>query len=363
MSENILGLELIDIRELEPSPIMLTIHSIKKITHLEKLANTSLELLPALEVAILPNKKKYVIKEYAVFEVLRKIGKTEAKAKIHFVNNLTQVIILHFQLSQSDPLNPLAVLDMRDYLITNGFSIDKIVDNCIMEPAYVNLLKCDLVPEARNKLSLLVNMLAKKLNRVDIPVYVIEIISKRPKEVQKEIVDRIYQYINDEKTITEKDFTFPNQMQIKLYAEMCKRSEKRNGLIFRDEEITESDSTGKKSSYLKNNSISKQNEIDNIVGNIPHMAFLEIEGEKIRIDWKAKTFAKINEQENGFIIIRDKQQMKEILALSDEQIKFLGLSQEQYPHYNNITSAKQLKKIAAKITNSSFRAILIFNNL
>lgn len=363
MSKSVFQTELVKLADLEQCPVRLTIHSAKKIARLEKIAETSADLLPPLEVAVLENKKKYVVKRHSVFEILRRIGKTEFKANIHFVKNLTDVVILHARMSQASPVNPLAVLDMRDYLVSNGFAVSNIADVCVLDPAYASLLKCDLSPKARSKLSLLIDMLSLRIGRVEMPVYMVEMISKRPKETQEEIVDRIHQYIGDEKTLSEKDFAFPNQAQIRLYTEISKKPEKRNVLIFRKEE-----SAGRVKSRRKSRAASvdknetSQKEAEAIIGNVPHLALLEVENRKFRIDWKAKTFSEVREYGDDFIIIQDNHRLKSILALSQKQVEFLDLGEQEKPEFHKMTDARQLRQLASKIKDRrGFRAILIFN--
>lgn len=349
----------VKLEELEPCPVRLIIHSTKKISHLEKTAKIDPNLLPPLEVAILKN-KKYLVKRHSVFEALQRVGKTEFKANIHNVKNIVQVIILHSKMSQNSPMNPLAVLEMRDYLMQNGLQVADILDLCSLDPTYINLLKCDLSPQAKSKLSLLADMLSLRLNRVEIPPYVIEMISRRPKDVQEEIVNRICCDIGDEKSISDKDFVFPNPGQIRLYMEISKKPEERNALIFRREEV--SDVEQQKTRIPYSISKTKQKEANAIIGNIPYMALMEINDRKFRLDWKSKTFTEIKEQDNEFIVIKDGRQLKKFLTFSDEQLKFLNLDEEQNVYFNNITTSKQLKKLAVKIgNNSEFKAILVLN--
>lgn len=349
----------VNLEELEPCPVRLTIHSAKKINYLEKTAKTDPDSLPPLEVAILKN-KKYLVKRHSIFEALQRIGTTEFKANVHIVRNIVEVIVLHSKMSQNSPINPLAVLDMRDYLMRSGLQIAGILDLCSLDPTYINLLKCDLSPQAKSKLSLLADMLSLRLNRVEIPLYVIEMISRRPKDVQEEIVNRICCDIGDEKSISDKDFVFPNPGQIRLYMEISKKPGERNALIFRKEEV--SDVEQHKSTTPCFITKAKQNEANAIVGNIPYMALMEINDRKFRLDWKSKTFAEIQEQGNEFIVIKNGRRLKKFLTLSDEQLKFLNLDEEQNVYFNNITTSKQLKKLADKIENNSeFKAILILN--
>lgn len=358
MSETYLQ-TIVKLDDLEPCPIRLTIHSARKITQLEKMAEMDPDSLPPLEVAILKN-KKYLVKRHSIFEALQRIRKTEFRANIHPVKSIVHVISLHCKMSQHSPMNPLAILEMRDYLMRNGLQATHIADSCYLDPTYINLLKCDLSPQAKSKLTVLIDLLSLKLSRVEIPPYVIEMISRRPKDVQEEIVDRICCDIGDEKSISDKDFVFPNPGQIRLYMEISKKPEERNALIFRREEISSDEQQKSKTSSLI--SQTRQKEANTIVGNIPHMALMEINNKKFRLNWKSKTFTEIKEQRNEFIVIKGGRQLKKVLTLSDEQIKFLDLDDEQNIYFNNISTIKQLKKLVNKIENNSqFKAILIMN--
>gem|GEM_PF-4456159 len=348
-------------KELEPCPIKLTINSAKKILEIEKIAKTSIQLLPPLEIAVLKNGKKYLLKGHSICEALKKIGQIKFKANMHFVSSVIEVITLHARMSQTNPINPLAIIDMKNYLANNGFSMNKIIESCLLDPGYVSLLKCDLSSEARQKLSLLIDTLAIKLNRVEIPVYMIEMISKRPLEIQGEIVDRIRQFIGDEKTLSQKDFIFPNQGQIKLYTEISKKPEKRNVLIFRREEHLNINKIQQNKTMLESRNIKKE-EIDNLLGNSEHLALMEIGNKKFRLDWKTKTFSEIKEFKNEFIVIQNSYQLRKILTLTEKQIKFLNLTDEQKLYVNNIDNPKQLLDLANRCMNEPELRIITISN-
>jgi hypothetical protein len=149
LSKTICQTDIVNLNELEQCPIRLTIHSAKKISQLEKIAKNSPNLLPPLEIAVLENNKKYVIKRNSVFEALRKAGIHEFVANLHFVKNLSQAIILHAKMSQSSPVNPLAILDLRDYLLRDGMNVNDLTKVCCLDPSYEKLLSCVLSTEAK----------------------------------------------------------------------------------------------------------------------------------------------------------------------------------------------------------------------
>lgn len=354
---------LLKLEDLKPSPIKLTINSVKKITELEKIARMSIASLPPIEVAILENGKKYIVKGHSVFEVLQKTGHTHFRANIHHVKDVSDAVILHARMTQFNPINPLAILEMRDYLMNNGLSFNDIITNCLLDPAYVNLLKCDLSPQAKDKLSLLIDMLSLKLSRVEIPTYLIEMISRRPKEIQEEIVDRIRQYIGDEKTISDRDFIFPNQAQIKLYTEITKKPERRNILIFKKEEDSTDGKESKRKGTTKNTNKLKD-DMDVLIADLPHLALMEINGNKFRLNWKTKTFTKINDWKNEFILMQDDQQLKKIFTLTQKQLEFLNLTEGQRPYFCKIDTANQLRTLADRMENEpDLKVIAIFNKI
>jgi hypothetical protein len=360
MFDNILQKQIVKFSDLEQCPIKLTTHSTREIERLTHIAKATIEVLPPLEVALLENGKKYLVKGHALLDALKSIGKTEFRANIHLVKNITDATILHVKMSQNSPINPLAILDLRDYLINKGFSTEQVADICIFDPTYVNLLKCDLSCEAKEKLTKLINMLSAKISRVEMPAYVIEMISKRPKEIQEEIVDRISQYIGDEKTLTERDFVFPNQIQIRLYTEISKKSEKRNALFFKREEFDKSinkhrDETPDK---IKNHIGSKEKSM--LTDNTTHLAIMEIEDKVFRIDWKAKTFAEVKNYKDEFIIIQDNRRLKRVFSLSQNHIRFLDLNDDEYPKVHHIVNIRQLNKILKNIPKKEkFKGLII----
>jgi hypothetical protein len=354
----------VDLAELEHCPIKLTIHTAKKIAQLEKIAKNDLSLLPPLEVAVLQNNKKYIVKGHSIFEALNRAGIRQHKANLHFVKNMLDAVILHARMSQTSPVNPLAILDLRDFLLRNGVDSCNIAKICCLDPSYEKLLSCTLSSEAKNQLALFLDSLSLKLSRVSMPSYVVEMISKKPLAFQADIVKSIFESINDDAVINDKDFVFPNPDQIRLYAEFYKKPEERNVIIFEEETIDDNKpSKHTKTKQHADISSKKKKETNAIIGNVSHVAIMDLGKKKYRIDWKNKTFAKINEKENnGFIIIRDATQLQRLCALSIEQMNFLELSEESAPRFKTIVTSKQLRMLADKIeTVSRFRGILIFN--
>lgn len=354
----------VNLDEIEQCPINLTIHSVKKITQLERIAKNNPNLLPPLEIAVLDN-KKYLVKRHSVFEALRRAEITEFHANFHVVKTLSEVVALHARLSQANPVNPLAILELRDYLLRSGVGIDDISKVCCLDPSYERLLVCTISEEAKNQLLSFLNLLSQKLTRVAMPPYIIEIITKKPKEVQGNIVKAIVESIGDESVLNDRDFAFPNPDQIRLFADLYKNSTERNALIFEeesDENLANSQNKRKKSSKVKADE--KDRELCTIVENIPHMAIMDLGTKKFRVDWKNKTFAEINEKEKpGFIIIRDSTTLQKLYALSPKQLQFLNLPSGKEPHLKTISNAKQLCQLAEKIKQSTkFRGILIFND-
>ena len=364
LSETVFETSVVNLAELEHCPIKLTIHTARKITQLEKIAKNDLSLLPPLEVAVLQNNKKYIVKGHSIFEALHRVGMSHFNANLHSVKNLLDVVILHARMSQASPVNPLAILDLRDFLLRNGVDTCNISKVCCLDPSYEKLLSCILSPEAKNQLALFLDSLSLKLSRVTMPSYVVEMISKKPLAIQADIVKSIFESINDDAIITDKDFVFPNPDQIRLYAEFYKKPEERNVLIF-EEEADDYNKSFKHNKTKNNVGISgeKKKEANVILGNVSHVAIMDLGKKKYRIDWKNKTFAEINEKENnGFVIIRDATQLQRLCALSIKQMKFLELSEESIPHFKTIVTSKQLRMLADKIdTVSRFRGILIFN--
>lgn len=363
MPETVFETCIVDLVELEHCPIKLTIHTARKIAQLEKIAKNDLSLLPPLEVAILQNNKKYIVKGHSIFEALNRLGISRYRANLHSVKNLLDVVVLHARMSQASPVNPLAILDLRDFLVRNGVDSSNITKVCCLDPSYEKLLSCVLSSEAKNQLALFLDSLSLKLSRVSMPSYVVEMISKKPLAIQADIVKSIFESINDDAIINDKDFVFPNPDQIRLYAEFYKKPEERNVIIFEEETNDDNKSFKRATKYHAAVSSKKKKDVDAIIGNVSHVAIMDLGKKKYRIDWKNKTFAEINEKENnGFIIIRNVTQLQRLCALSIEQMKFLELSEESIPHFKTIVTSKQLRMLADKIdTVSRFRGILIYN--
>jgi hypothetical protein len=367
LSELVFKANTVKLTDLEQCPIRLTIHTAKKIDYLEKIAKNNPELLPPLEIAILENDKKYIIKRHSVYKALQRAGITEFNANFHPVKNLIDVIILHARMSQASPVNPLSVLDLRDYLIANGVDINTIPRICCLDPTYEKLLSCVLSNDAKKQLEFFLDLLSLKLNRIVIPSYIIEMLSKKPLNIQADIVKSIFESINDHTIMNDKDFVFPNPDQIRLYMDLYKTPQERTAILFEEEIQNSMEDSSHKKTQTNNYSITvceeKKKEAKTIVGNISHMALMYLGDKRYRIDWKNKTFAEILEsKKDNFIIIRDSTQLQKLYVLSPKQIKFLGIIDDAELYSRSITNSKQLQKVIDKINKvTRFRGILIFN--
>jgi hypothetical protein len=270
-------------------------------------------------------------------------------------------------MSQSSPVNPLAILDLRDYLLRDGMNVNDLTKVCCLDPSYEKLLSCVLSTEAKNQLLFFLNLLALKLSRVVMSPYIIEMISKKPQEIQVDIVKSIFESISDDAILNDRDFVFLNPDQIRMYVDLYKKPEDRNAIIFEEEMEDIEDNQFLKQNKTKrcsaNISKEKRREADVIVGDVPHMAVLDLGNKRYRINWKNKTFSEVHEQKNdGFVILRGTTQLQKIYSLSSKQIKLLRLSEGIEPYYKIITDSKQLRFFADKFDEESeLRGIFIFN--
>ncbi|HET8793433.1 MAG TPA: hypothetical protein VFM31_06550 [Nitrososphaeraceae archaeon] len=359
MSDLLFNKDKINLAELRQCPLILTIHSIKKITMLEKTAKYNLNLLPALDVAILPNNQKYLVKNYSVYEALQRLGIRQFDANCHFVNNFTEMLILHARLVQSDPLNPVSILELRDKLMKLGYDEEKIAKVCCLDPIHEKLLTCTLSTEARNQLNYFLDLLSQKLSRVNMPTYIIEIVSKRPLEIQADIIKSIFASIIDVAILNDRDFAFPNQDQVRMYADLHKKSEIKNGVLFEKEpNTTEFKKINSRFTSGKNKS---ESENQNIVENSRHLAIIIIGKKKFRINWKNKTFSEIKQNEN-FITLQNPQQLENQYVLSPKMIKFLGFNQDGKIYCKPVVSSKQLVDISSNLDpDLKFNGLIIMN--
>ena len=359
MSDLLFDKNKINLAELRQCPLVLTIHSIKKITMLEKMAKDNLNSLPALEVAVLPNNQKYLVKNYSVYEALQRLGIRQFNVNYHFVNNLTEILILHAQLVQSDPINPVSMLELRDKLMKSGYDEEKIARVCCLDPAHEKLLACTLSVEAKNQLNYFLNLLSQKLSRVSMPIYIIEIVSKRPLEIQADIIKSIFVSITDATILNDRDFAFPNPDQVRMYANLHKKSEIKNGMLF-EKELNTDEVTKINSKPIKGKN---RNESDNqkIVEDSHHLAIIRIGKKNFRINWKNKTFSEITQNEN-FITLQNTKQLEKQYVLSPTMIKFLGFNQDGQIYCKPVMSSKQLVDISSNLDpNLKFNGLLIMN--
>jgi hypothetical protein len=274
------------------------------------------------------------------------------------------VVVLHAQMSQSTPVNPLGILSLRDFLVQNGMDISNISRICHLDPSYEKLITCVVSPDAQNKLSKVLDKLASNLTRVVVPSYLLEILSKKPQDVQSKIIDMIFGRL-DSKDLVDRNFVFPNQAQIQLAADWCGKS-KNVMKIFSDEsEILATDHSMKgEVSITKTCQIAgvQKKECSMILGGVPHMGLLELNGTKYRIDWKNSTYSKVTTTKNGFMLIKGSKTIEKIYALSPPHIEFLKLDDGEVPHLKIITRHAQLESLFGRLHNDKKLRIILLSN-
>ncbi len=198
--------QIVQISELHPCPVQITIHTAKKIDSITKTAKFNPESIPALSV-VLFNNKKYVADGGARVLGLNNAAVKEFKANFYQGDSLEEVVALHVRLNQTSPLNPLKIIELARFF--DGMSISEISKMCWLSESYVRMLEnCrNLANDAHERLQAIQNELAKTLTEVTMPPYVLETICKiQSKSKHVKAVDMLEVSL---KQLSGKKFSFP----------------------------------------------------------------------------------------------------------------------------------------------------------
>ena len=376
----------VQISELHPCPVQITIHTAKKIDAITKTAKSNPESIPALSVAVF-NNKKYVADGGARVLGIKNAALKEFKANLYQASSLEEVVVLHARLNQTSPLNPLKIIELVRFF--EGMSISEISKMCwLPEPCVRMLENCrNLANDAHERLQSIQNELAKTLTEVMMPPYVVETICKiQSKEMHAKAVDMLEVSL---KQLSGKKFSFPTHKYLEGLFEPLYDKPQREPVSFIEEidDIEETKPSKKQevrpySVVTKYSDVEKEN-IKKILGNVPHQTILDIAiGDEIikeleslknivaklsseqrnifnkkleeikkkslrkrfRLDMKKNTVAPIDEK-NGVIVIQGESGKKSCFMLP-EHTEFLDIQNGTKIHAKMITKSTQITKLA-----------------
>ncbi|WP_179369160.1 hypothetical protein [Candidatus Nitrosotenuis sp. DW1] len=379
--------QIVQISELHPCPVQITIHTAKKIDSITKTAKFNPESIPALSV-VLFNNKKYVADGGARVLGLKNADVKEFKANFYQVDSLEEVVALHVRLNQTSPLNPLKIIELARFF--DGMSISEISKMCWLSESYVRMLEnCrNLANDAHERLQSIQNELAKTLTEVMMPPYVLETICKiQSKSKHVKAVDMLEVSL---KQLSGKKFSFPTHKYLEGLFEPLYDKPQREPVNFIEEidNIEEETKSSKKQesrpySIVTKYSTNEKENIKKILGNVPHQTILDIAvgdeivkeleslknivvklpreqrnifNEKIeeikkksarkrfRLDMKKNTVSPIDEK-NGVIVIQGESGKKSCFMLP-EHTEFLDMQNGAEIHAKMITKSAQITKLA-----------------
>lgn len=379
--------QMVQISELHPCPVQITIHTTKKIELITKTAKSNPESIPALSVAVF-NNKKYVVDGGARVLGLKNAEIKEFKANFYQVNSLEEVVVLHVRLNQTSPPNPLKIIELVKFF--DSMSISDISKMCWLSDSYVRMLEnCrNLASDAHERLQSIQNELAKTLTEVMMPPYVLETICKiQSKNKHVKAVDMLEVSL---KQLSSKKFSFPTHKYLEGLFEPLYDKPQRDPVNFIEEidDIEEEIRSSKKHeskpySIVTEYSDKEKEKIRKILGNVPHQTILDIEvGDEIvkelellkkivaelpkeqrnlfnerleeikkkairkrfRLDMKKNTISPIDEK-NGVIVIQGESGKKSCFMLP-EHTEFLDIQNGAKIHAKMITKSIQITKLA-----------------
>lgn len=341
MSELVLQRVLLD--EVEPYPYRITIHTAKKIDSLIKIAKSRPQMLPPLEVAITKDGTRYLVKRHSVYEALKAAAKKEFAANIHHVDGLEDIAILHTRLSQSSPVNPFAFLKMRQAL---GIAPEKLIQQCCLDPGLASIVDAKLSADVINAVINFAEELATRLSRVEIPVYFVDFLSKQSEHDQVHIAQAVRESILNTAggldRLNDRNYVFPTLPQLRLFASSQKIE---SSTIFRQIDEGQPQKKSKKLVHLA----------DSVCGTNPHLGIIKLGKKTYRINTKDRTFAEI--KDGKYQVVETVGAINNVYYLPQEYVEFVGSEGE--PFLTKISSARQLRKIAQKIKDGNFRAVLV----
>lgn len=399
--------QIVQISELHPCPVQITIHTAKKIDSITKTAKSNPELIPALSVAIF-NNKKYVVDGGARILGLKNTSVKEFRANFYQVNSLEEIVVLHVRLNQTSPINPLKIIDLVKFF--EGMSVNEIAKMCWLSESYVRMLEnCrNLANDAHEKLQSIQNELAKTITEVIMPPYVLETICKiRSKDMH---IKAVYMLEVSLKQLSSKKFSFPTHKYLEGLFEPLYDKPQREPVSFNEEidDIEKENKTSKKQetkpySIVTKYSTEEKEKNKKILGDVPHQTILDITlgdevmkkleslknivaklpkeqrnlfnekldeikknsvRKKFRLDMKKNIIAPINEK-NGVIVIQGDAGKKAYFILP-EYTDFLDIQNGMKVHAKMITKSVQIRrlvKLAEKLeTKESLRILVLSSN-
>jgi hypothetical protein len=386
-SQSVSQQQLVQISELHPCPVQITIHTAKKVDSITKTAKSNPESIPALSIAVF-NNKKYVADGSARVLGLKNAALKEFKATFYQVNSLEEVVVLHVRLNQTSPLNPLKIIELAKFF--DDMSISEISKMCWLSESYVRMLEnCrNLASDAHERLQSIQNELIKTLAEVMMPPYVLEAICKiQSKNNHIKAVDMLEVSL---KQLSSKKFSFPTHKYLEGLFEPLYDKPQREPASFIEEidDIERETKSSRKQeakpySIVTKYSAKEKEKIKKILGNVPHQTILDIEvGDEIvkkleslkniiiklpreqrnlfnekleeikkntvrkrfRVDIKKNTVAPIDEK-NGVIVIQGESGKKSCFMLP-EHTEFLDIQNGAKIHVKMITKSVQITKLA-----------------
>lgn len=399
--------QIVQISELHPCPVQITIHTARKIDSITKTAKSNPESIPALSVAIF-NNKKYVVDGGARICGLKNISVKEFRANFYQVNSLEEIVVLHVRLNQTSPINPLKIIDLVKFF--EGMSVNEIAKMCWLSESYVRMLEnCrNLANDAHEKLQSIQNELAKTITEVIMPPYVLETICKiRSKDMHIKAVDMLEVSL---KQLSSKKFSFPTHKYLEGLFEPLYDKPQREPVSFNEEidDIEKENKSSKKQetkpySIVTKYSTEEKEKNKKILGDVPHQTILDITlgdevmkkleslknivaklpkeqrnlfnekldeikknsiRKKFRLDMKKNIIAPINEK-NGVIVIQGDAGKKACFILP-EYTDFLDIQNGMEVHAKMITKSVQIRrlvKLAEKLeTKESLRILVLSSN-
>lgn len=378
--------QLVQISELHPCPVQITIHTAKKIDSISKTAKINPNVIPPISVAVLSD-KTYVVDGGARVLGLKNAGVKETMANVQHASSFEEIVTLHVRLNQTSPLNPLKIMELVKFF--EGESVNEISKMCWLSEPYVRMLAgCrNLANDAYERLQTIQDELARTLTEVIMPPYVLEAICKiQSRDNHIKAVEMLEISL---KQLSSKKFSFPTHKYLEGLFEPLYDKPQREATRFIEEidnieeDMSTKNSETKSYSVITNYSAEEKEKIKKILGDVPHQTILDIDvgGEiikkleslkniimklprdernlfnekleeiknstmrkRFRLDMKRNTVAPINEEDDVIVIQGDLG--RKTCFILPEHVEFLDIQNGSEIHAKMITDSAQVTKLA-----------------
>ncbi len=362
-------MEKIALEKLNPCPIRVTIHTEKMLEQIAMSAKVDFESIPPIAVADV-NGNYYIVDGHARVEGCRKVGVTELQARIKKVERIEDVILWHIRLNRHSTFNPLVLFQV---LKNENMTEEEIAGKYWLDVSLVRTVLTiqNFSEEAYNEASARIEALAKKYSTVFLPQYVIEAISKAPKDQQLAVIQYAFINLNE----PEHKFSYRTYDDLEYMLSMFEKKQ-REPAVFelesREEnhavENTESETEDQQKPNARGTTKTKRvatatkEEAKQIIGSVPHLAFLRCEcGREYVVNRKTLTISPVEDKDRVISVKGDRGM--QFFAMPVEIAEYLELQEgdkiRSYPFSAGSKEKERVLKRLEQLKDGMKAAVII----